>query len=75
LEEEEDKLVWMQRRKGAKRHTSKRLERCSKGRGSSAVQRGKGAVKRRMVKRTRKRSKRERKQCTHREEKHSKRGG
>jgi len=30
LEEREDKLVWMQRRKGAEQHASKGLERCSK---------------------------------------------
>jgi len=30
LEEGEDKLVWMQRRKGAERCVSKGLERCSK---------------------------------------------
>ena len=29
MEEGEDKLVWMQRRKGAEWHASKRLEKCS----------------------------------------------
>jgi len=58
LEEGEDKLVWMQRRKGAERRASKGLERHSKERGSGAVQRGKGAAKWRMVKRTGKHSKR-----------------
>jgi len=36
LEKREDELMWMQRRKGAERCTSKRLERHSKGGESSA---------------------------------------
>jgi len=59
LEEREDELVWMQRRKGAERCASKRLEKHSKRGESSAAQRGKGTAKRCMVKRTRRRSKRE----------------
>ena len=31
LEKREDELVWMQRKRGAERHVSKRLEKCSKG--------------------------------------------
>ena len=75
LEEREDKLVWMQREKGTEQRMSRRLERCSKGRESSAAQRGKSTVRRHMVKRTRKHSKRDRERHTHREEKHSKREG
>jgi len=36
LEEGKDKLVWMQRRKGAERRMSKRLERHSKRREAEA---------------------------------------
>jgi len=61
LEEKEDKLVWVQRRKGTERCVSKRLERHSKRGKSSAAQRGKGIAKRCMVRRTGKRSKRRRK--------------
>ena len=74
MEEEEDKLVWMQRRKGAERCVSKGLKRHSKGRGSSVAQRGKGTAKWYTVKRTRKRSKRGKERRAHREEKCSKRG-
>jgi len=58
LEEGEDKLVWMQRRKGAEWRASKGLERRSKRGEGSIVQRDKGAAKQRMVRRTRKRNKR-----------------
>jgi len=75
LEEGEDKLVWMQRRKGVERHMSKRLKRCSKGEEGGIAQRDKGAAKRHIVKRTRKHSKRKTERRTHREEKHSKREG
>jgi len=75
LEEREDKLVWVQRRKGTERRVSKRLERRSKREKSGVAQRGKGVAKWRTVRRTGKHSKRKRKQRTHREEKRSKRGG
>ena len=58
MEKRKDELVWMQRRKGAERHVSKRLEKRSKGRESSVAQRGKSAAKQRMVRRTGKHSKR-----------------
>ena len=58
LEEGEDKLVWMQRRKEAERRTSKRLEKYSKERESGMAQRGKGAVKQCMVRKTGRHSKR-----------------
>ena len=74
MEEGEDKLVWVQRRKGTEQRMSRRLERCSKGRESSVAQRGKGVAKWRTVRRTRKHSKKERKRCAHREEKCSRRG-
>ena len=58
MEEREDKLVWMQGRKGTGRHVSKRLEKRSKREESGAAQRGKSAVEQRTVRRTGKRSKR-----------------
>ena len=58
LEVERIKLVWMQRRKGAERCASERLEKRSKGGGSGAAQRGKSAAKWHTVRRTRKHSKR-----------------
>jgi len=58
LEKREDELVWMQRRKGTEQHTSKRLEKRSKGEESGMAQRGKSAAKRCIVRRTGKRSKR-----------------
>jgi len=48
----------MQRRKGAERRTSERLEKRSKRGESGAAQRGKSAAKWRTVRRTGKRSKR-----------------
>jgi len=77
LEEGEDKLVWVQRRKGTEQHTSRRHKKHSKRREGGVAQKGKGAAKWRMVKRTGKCSKREREreQCAHREEKRSKREG
>ena len=59
MEEGEDKLVWMQRRKGAEWHASKRLEKHNKRRDSGTAQRGRSAVKWHMVRRTGKRSERE----------------
>jgi len=58
LEKREDELVWMQRKRGAERRVSKRLERRSKGGEGGAAQRGRSAAKRRIVRRTGKRSKR-----------------
>jgi len=58
LKKREDELVWMQRRKGTEQHTSKRLEKRSKGEESGMAQRGKSAAKRCIVRRTGKRSKR-----------------
>jgi len=60
LEEGEDKLVWVQRRKGTEQHTSRRHKKHSKRREGGVAQKGKGAAKWRMVKRTGKCSKRER---------------
>ena len=45
MEEGEDKLVWMQRRKGAEWRVSKKLKRRSKGGEGSTAQRGKGTAK------------------------------
>ena len=59
LEKREDELMWMQRRKGAEWHMSKRLEKHSKGGESSVAQRGKSAAKQHTVRRTGKHSKRE----------------
>jgi len=58
LEKRENKLVWMQRRKGAEQCMSKRLERHSKGGESGTAQRGKGIVKWCTIRRTGKHSKR-----------------
>jgi len=58
LEKRENELVWMQRKRGAERHVSKRLKKCSERGESSAAQRGKSAAKQRTVRRTGKRSKR-----------------
>jgi len=57
LKKREDELVWMQRRKGAEQHASKRLEKHSKGGENSVAQKGKSAAKQHMVRRTGKRSK------------------
>ena len=59
MEERENELVWMQRRKGTERYTSKRLEKHSKGRESSVAQGSKSATKRYIVRRTGRHSKRE----------------
>ena len=59
MEKREDELVWMQRRKGAEWHVSKRLKKYSKGGESSTAQRSKGTAKQCMVRRTGKYSKRE----------------
>ena len=75
LEEGEDKLMRMQRKKGAEQRASKRLEKHSERRDGSTAQRGRSTAKQCMVRRTGKCSKREREQCAHREEKRSKRGG
>ena len=75
MEERKDKLVWMQKKKGAERRASKRLKKHSKREKGSVVQRGKGTAKQRTVRRTRKRSKGKRERHAHREEKHSKREG
>ena len=45
LEKREDELVWMQRKRGAERRTSKRLEKRSKGGESGAAQRGKSTAR------------------------------
>ena len=58
LEKREDKLVWMQRRKGTEQHANKRLERRSKRGKSGTAQRGKSTVEQCTVRRTGKRSKR-----------------
>jgi len=58
LEKKKDELVWMQRRKGAERCASKRLEKHSKGEESGTAQRGKSVAKQHTVRRTRKCSKR-----------------
>ena len=58
MEKRKDELVWMQRRKGAERRTSERLEKRSKRGESGVAQRGKSAAKWRTVRRTGKRSKR-----------------
>ena len=75
MEEGEDKLVWIQRRKGAEWRTSKRLKKHSERRDGGTAQRGRSAVKQCTVRRTGKRSEREKERCAHREEKHNKRGG
>ena len=58
LEKREDELVWMQRKRGAERHASKRLKKCSKRGESGTAQRGKSTAERRTVRRTGKHSKR-----------------
>ena len=75
MKEGEDKLVWMQRRKGVEWRASRKLKKRNKRRESSVAQRGKGTAKWCTVRRTRRNSKRKKEQHAHREEKHSKRGG
>ena len=75
MEEREDKLVWMQRRKGAEQYVSRGLERHSKGKEGGMAQRGKGAARQHTARRTGRHSKRGRERHAHREEKHSERGG
>ena len=58
LEKREDELMWMQRRKGAEWHMSKRLEKHSKRGESSAAQKGKSAAEQRTTRRVRMHSKR-----------------
>jgi len=58
LEKRKNKLVWMQKRKGAEWHVSKKLKRHSKRRESSVAQRGKGVAKQCMTRRVRTCSKR-----------------
>jgi len=58
LEKREDELVWMQRKSGAERRASKRLEKRSKGGEGGVAQRGRSTAKQCTVRRTRKRSKR-----------------
>jgi len=53
LEKRKNKLVWMQKRKGAEWHVSKKLKRHSKRRESSVAQRGKGVAKQCMTRRVR----------------------
>jgi len=48
----------MQRKRGVEWHTSKRLKKCSKGRGSGAAQRGKNTTEWCMTRRVGTRSKR-----------------